>query len=286
MPGRSRSVLAITIGVGLIGVASALPAIRDAAIAQVALPQDWSSMVVAAVNLLAVALGAFGILLVAFSPIASLNILDFLRIIRMRVGARLLGVADATVGFDVVPVLPSDLKDLRDFCLRTIGPGISALKKMQRWHDHNPHIWWKVVAARGGLGAPDRVERIHGYYGLIPINAGAATALDQEQLDGASFTTAHICTPAEVPVAFYIAGLAADHQVARTKVIRSLRAHVERLVADNPATFYTRPFTKIGLALVRNLNFKRMDGSAEYAPEEIYKGTVSISDLAQRIGKA
>jgi hypothetical protein len=80
-------------------------------------------------------------------------------------------------------------------------------ESVKRWAQHNPNIFWILVAAQSGADQnPDTVRGIYGYFGVIPLRKAACKALDEEQLDGMSFTTDHICGSNDVPEAYYIAG--------------------------------------------------------------------------------
>jgi hypothetical protein len=277
---RAVSRWPIGVGLALIGLASGLPALFEVLASEYPDIVRDAPWIKKAFSVAALSCAGLGLLSLAIYPFLVLNLPDHIRLLRLRLGAALLGAFDATIAFQVVCARREDLKDLRDFCLTILGPGLSPLKKMRKWHEHNPTLFWILVAARAGSRMnADHVEAIYGYYGIIPINATASKALDEEQLDGMSFTTAHICTEGEQPSAYYIAGIAAEHKIARLKILRELKKHIESLVSSEPRIFYTRPISKDGLRLVRSFSFQRVDNSPEVALNEIHRQSLSKEAL-------
>lgn len=276
---RPVSRVPVVVGVALIGLASAVRPVWDELLKRFSALGELPWLATLA-SWLAVALAAAGVVSLVLFVVLVLNVGDLLRILRLRVGAWLLGAIDATVAYELVVARVTDLKPTRDFCLRNIGPGLSPLKKMRRWHAHNSKIFWILVPTQPEDGvAIDYIQSIHGYFGIIPINSAACKALDEEQLDGISFTTDHICAEAEAPAAYYIAGVAAEHKIARIKILRKLKQHLERLVSVQAQLFYTRPISRSGLDLVESFRFTRVDKQPEIALNEIHQKVISRSDL-------
>jgi len=270
----------IGLGVGLLGLAASLPVVLDALKAEfpkVLKSEPWLPSAFSACEL---ALGALGLASLSLFPFLLFNVGDWVRLARLKAGAWLMGAFDATAAYQLVTPRASDLKDMRDFCLAAIGPGLSPLKKMRRWYDHNATIFSILVAARPDDEVrPDRSESIAGYFGIIPINKTACTALDQEQLDGVSFTTAHICRVDETASGYYIAGVAASNSIARRKTLTELKKRLEVLVSSDPQLFYTRPISEDGLKLVKAFDFDRVDNTSEFSLEELYRKTLSRESL-------
>ena len=267
-------------GIALLGLAASLPPILDALKAQVPtllLSRPWLPT---AFNQCELGLAGAGTISFALYPFLLFNGADWIRLARLKCGAWLIGAIDAAVAYQLVTARACDLKDAREFCLRTIGPGLSPLKKMRRWYDKNPTIFSILVAARSeDTAQSDRPESISGYFGIIPINKSACDALDQEQLDGVSFTTDHICGVDETPNGYYLAGVAADNSVARRKILLELKKQLETLVQVQPRLFYTRPISADGLRLVKAFNFDRVDRDPEFKLEELYRKRLSKEDL-------
>jgi hypothetical protein len=136
-----------------------------------------------------------------------------------------------------------------------------------------------LAARTDDVVRPDRPEAIYGYFGIIPINQSACAALDQEQLDGVSFTTDHICRVGESASGYYIAGVAAENSIAQRKILRELKKRLEMLVSHQSQVFYTRPISEDGLKLVKAFGFERVDRDPEPRLEELYRQVLSKDSL-------
>lgn len=209
-----------------------------------------------------------------------------MRQISLWAASKFMGERDPTFGLRLIRSREMDLEPARDLCLRQIGTGLSPLKKMIRWHQHNNEIFHILVQLK--LPGDDLVAfetvRVDGYFGVFPLRKAACQALDEDQLDGLSFTTEHICKPGHGAAGYYIAGIAGRYPAANFRIVKELRKHIATLVATGPKVFYTRPVTKIGLYLVKEFAFERLDKSKLLVLNELCKKQLSKDELAARKG--
>jgi hypothetical protein len=269
----------LTIGLGLITLAGLLIKSPDmiASIGQSPALREIVAWV-------SIAVGSVGLILMGAWGAGKIHLEDRLRQFRLWAASKILGEPDPTFGLRLIQSREMDLEPARDLCLRQIGSGLSPLKKMIRWHRHNREIFHILVQLK--LPGDDLVAfqtvRVDGYFGVIPLRKSACQALDEDQLDGLSFTTEHICKPGHGASGYYIAGIAGRYSAANVRIVWELWKHIATLVETGPKVFYTRPVTKIGLKLVKEFAFERLDRSQLLVLNEICKKQLSKEELAAR----
>lgn len=229
------------------------------------------------ISFVALIFGCVGIIFVVASFVGVMNSLDYLRILKIKIGELLLESGGSSIQYSTFSATLHDVKPIFDLCLETIGVGISRQKKMKAWLRHNDSLFYKLVPLDDD--AQERSKNIHAYFCLIPLNKNAVECLENHELDGASFTTDHICKSSGKAYAWYIGGIAGKNGYAKTSAVRSIFTKIKEIMNDEPKYFYTRPVSNDGLKWVKRLGFEALDKDELIQKEELCKILINPKDI-------
>ena len=210
-----------------------------------------------------------GIVLFLISLVGLFETFDYVNLLRIKLGEILLGAKNSSIQYNTYPANTKDVNSIFNLCLETIGVGISRPKKMKAWLKHNGKIFYKLVPISDE--DKERSRNIQAYFCLIPLNSKAVEHLENHELDGASFTTGHICKPGGKVSAWYIGGVAGKNKYSRISAMRSLLSHIMSLSNGDEKYFYTRPVTKDGLKWVKRLRFEALEPDHPIEKDELCK---------------
>jgi len=210
-----------------------------------------------------------GLFLFFISLVGLVETFDYVNILRIKAGEILLGAKNSSIQYATYRANPKDVNIIFNLCLEAIGVGISRPKKMKAWLKHNKTIFYKLIPV---ADEDKEISRnIHAYFCLIPLNSKAVEHLENHELDGASFTTGHICKPGGKVSAWYVGGVAGKNKYSRISAMRSLLSHITKLSNGDEKYFYTRPVTEDGLKWVNRLGFEALEPDHLIEKDELCK---------------
>lgn len=186
--------------------------------------------------------------------------------------AGLVVVVSSNAGIVFQPIMPafrkryvfrhasrSELKTIHELCSEVFSGEVSPLRRMKKWYDKNPKLFWVVEQIKEYRG--QRTAKFVAYFAIIPLRSSAEPLVRSEELDGTALTSEHIAGVSQSATAVYLGGIAAVNRMAGGVALHYMQVMIDREKENGVKVVYTRPVTKIGLELVRKYNFSPIHGS-------------------------
>lgn len=169
------------------------------------------------------------------------------------------------------PARFAELRIIHELAVRLFGTDVSDLRSMREWWDVNRKIFWAI--RRVTIGPGERVEKIVGYFCVIPLTGDATVKIRRGDIKGASISLHHIAASKDAPVALYIGGIAGIDFASRGAALHYLTSNIQNFGADKNIKVLTRPVTDDGLRIVEGYRMIPVNGQGGLG--EVYEAELS-----------